>query len=262
MLRTRALSSLVLAPPALAAVWVGGLAFAALVALAVAIMCWEWHTIVSKRFDLAGRVAAAGCALAALLTLVQPLLAVPLVIGAAIASTALSPGRTENAHLWAGFGALYAGVPSVALVWLETDPAWGRATILWLLLVVWATDIGAYAFGRMIGGPKLMPAVSPKKTWAGLLGGMLCAGLVGLGVALVLGLAGVAGFAVGSALLAVVAQAGDLFESWIKRRYDVKDSSNIIPGHGGVLDRVDGLLTVAVAVAIATWASGAPVLSW
>ncbi|MEW5728019.1 MAG: phosphatidate cytidylyltransferase, partial [Pseudomonadota bacterium] len=168
----------------------------------------------------------------------------------------------ERAHLWAGLGALYVGLPSVALVWLRGDPEVGRETVFWLLLLVWATDTGAYAFGRLIGGPKLMPAVSPKKTWAGLVGGMICAGAVGLAVAAAVPLPNAAGLAVGSAMLAVVAQAGDLLESWVKRRFGVKDSSSIIPGHGGVLDRVDGLLAAGAAVALGSWSSGAAMLTW
>lgn len=262
MLGQRTLSALVLAPPALLAAWWGGYAFAALVALAAAIMGWEWHRMVTKEFGWAGRVAAAGCAVASLLAVTAPGLAVAIVAAAALASAALSGGRGERRHLWAGLGALYAGLPSVALVWLRGDAEVGRETVFWLLLVVWATDTGAYASGRLIGGPLLLPAVSPKKTWAGLIGGMACAGLVGALFAGGMGVGHSLGLALGSALLAVVAQAGDLTESWIKRRCGVKDSSNIIPGHGGVFDRVDGLLAAAAAVALGAWSSGAAVLTW
>jgi len=148
------------------------------------------------------------------------------------------------------------------LIWLRGDDPVGRDTLFWLLLLVWATDIGAYAAGRLIGGPLLLPVVSPKKTWAGLVGGVVSAGLVGLGVGLALSLPHPAWLAVASGVLAVVAQAGDLMESWVKRRWGVKDSSNIIPGHGGLLDRVDGLLAAALAVALATLASGTAILQW
>lgn len=262
MLGLRTLSALVMAPPALLAAWWGGFAFAALAAAAAAVMCWEWHRMVTKEYGLAGKIASGGSLIAALLAVVQPVTALGVVLLTAVASTALAPGRGERAHLWAGAGVLYAGLPSVALVWLRADPAFGRETLFWLLLVVWATDIAAYGSGRLLGGPLLMPRVSPKKTWAGLLGGMAAAGLVGLGTALALGLPSPVGLGLGSALLAVVAQAGDLTESWVKRRAGVKDSSNIIPGHGGVLDRVDGLLFAALAVALGTLASGVPVLVW
>lgn len=262
MLGVRTLSALVMAPPALLAAWWGGYAFAALVAAAAAVMCWEWHRMAAKEFALAGQVAAGACLVAALLAVAAPGVAVLVVAAAAVASAALSRGRGERAHLWAGFGALYVGLPSVALVWLRGDAVVGRETVFWLLLLVWATDTGAYAFGRLIGGPKLMPAVSPKKTWAGLVGGMICAGAVGLAVAAAVPLPNAAGLAVGSALLAIVAQAGDLLESWVKRRFGVKDSSSIIPGHGGVLDRVDGLLAAGAAVALGSWSSGAAMLTW
>jgi phosphatidate cytidylyltransferase len=135
-------------------------------------------------------------------------------------------------------------------------------TLLWVLGVVWATDTGAYIAGRRIGGPKLAPRVSPNKTWAGLFGGIAAAGLVGLAAAALV--AGVSPWIAAplSAALAIVEQAGDLFESAVKRRFGVKDSSNLIPGHGGVLDRVDGLLSVSLAVAALSWMVGHTILIW
>lgn len=266
MLRARVLSALVMAPPALLAVWWGGAAFAVLVAVAVAVMCWEWDGIVTKRFGWSGRVSAVGCALAALVTLAQPALAVLMVLASALAAAALAPVQGERPRLWAGMGALYAGLPAVALVWLRDDAVGGLSLVLWLMLLVWATDIGAYAAGRTIGGPLLLPRVSPKKTWAGLIGGMACAALVGVPVAafLTVGQGGMSWpvLVLAGAVLAVVAQAGDLTESWVKRRWNVKDSSNIIPGHGGVLDRVDGLLAAALAVAFVLMAGDTAVLQW
>lgn len=262
MLRARILSALVMAPPALFAVWWGGTAFAALVAVAVAIMCWEWDTIVTKTFGWSGRVAAMGCVVAVGLSLMAPGAALAIVLASAVAAAALAPGQGDRPRLWAGLGPLYAGLPAVALVWLRGDGEIGRQTMVWLMLLVWATDIGAYAAGRTIGGPLLLPAVSPKKTWAGLIGGVVSAAAVGVATAFVLGLPHMVAVAAGSGALAVVAQAGDLMESWVKRRWNVKDSSNIIPGHGGVLDRVDGLLAAALAVAVASLASGTAVLQW
>lgn len=262
MLGLRTLSALVMAPPALLATWLGGYAFAGLVALAAAVMCWEWHRMVTKGFAGPGRFAAIVCAVAVLLAVAQPGLAVVAVMAAAIGSAAMVPGIGERSRLWAGLGALYAGLPAVALVWLRGDGEAGRQTVFWLLLLVWATDIGAYAAGRLIGGPLLLPAVSPKKTWAGLIGGLISAGAVGLGLGLAFGVGQPWGLAVASGMLAVVAQAGDLLESWVKRRCGVKDSSNIIPGHGGVLDRVDGLLAAALAVAAASLAAGQSVVQW
>jgi phosphatidate cytidylyltransferase len=140
-------------------------------------------------------------------------------------------------------------LPVLALVLLRTDNVWGVHAIMWLMLVVWATDTFAYFAGRIIGGPKLAPVLSPKKTWAGLLGGMAGAALVSAIYAAYFlpswaALAGVA------AALAVVAQLGDIFESALKRRFNMKDSGNLIPGHGGILDRVDGLVVAGVVAAI------------
>jgi phosphatidate cytidylyltransferase len=140
----------------------------------------------------------------------------------------------------------------VALIWLRNDAPAGRDLVLWLVVSVWAVDIGAYVAGRLIGGPRLAPSVSPNKTWAGLAGG------VGLAAATSAGFAGANGHphlfgpAALGALLGCTAQAGDLAESWVKRRFGVKDTSGLIPGHGGLLDRVDGLLIVALVVALVT----------
>ncbi|CAA7616024.1 phosphatidate cytidylyltransferase [Magnetospirillum sp. UT-4] len=262
MLGKRVLSALVMAPPALAAIWLGGYAFAALAAVAVVVMVWEWHRMALGGMGATwwiGALAGAGAALAAV---DFPAAALALIAAATVAAAATAPGSGERRHLWAAMGVLYAGLPSLALVWLRGDSDLGRITVIWLFLLVWATDIGAYAAGRTIGGPLLMPRVSPKKTWAGLLGGVASAALVGLAMGAAVGHAGLAGLAVASGVLAVVAQAGDLFESWVKRHFGVKDSSNIIPGHGGLLDRVDGLLAAAALVALATWSSGRAVLEW
>ena len=161
---------------------------------------------------------------------------------------------------WTLAGIFYIGLPVVALIWLREQDQ-GRVTAFWLLLVVWATDSAAYAAGRLIGGWRLMPSVSPNKTWAGLIGGMVAAAAVGaiLGAVLELnaGLLAVAGLA-----LALVAQAGDLMESAIKRRFGAKDSGKLIPGHGGLLDRIDGLMTAAPAAAAMCLAAGGGIAAW
>jgi phosphatidate cytidylyltransferase len=150
--------------------------------------------------------------------------------------------------VWAALGVVYLGVAGVAAIWLRSQPEQGFAIVLWLLGVVWATDSGAYIAGRRIGGAKLAPRISPNKTWAGLGGGMLAAALVGAVTAALIGGSALTLFAV-SAALAVVEQIGDLAESALKRRFGVKDSGTIIPGHGGMLDRLDGMLAVLPAVA-------------
>lgn len=150
---------------------------------------------------------------------------------------------------WMVAGFLYCLVPALSLLWLRERQDIGLDLLLWVFIVTWATDIGAYFAGRAIGGPKLAPRVSPNKTIAGLVGGMVAAGLLGglwaayrdlPSMLLVLG-----------APFAAAAQGGDLFESWMKRRAGVKDSGTLIPGHGGVFDRVDGLLVVATLTALA-----------
>ncbi len=152
--------------------------------------------------------------------------------------------------MWIALGAVWVAVPCVLLLWLARPGIAGRGTVLWLFAVVWATDIGAYVFGRAIGGPRLAPTWSPNKTWAGLVGGMVCAGIVGWATTLILASVTVLPLVAASAGLAIVEQFGDLAESVAKRRFGVKDSSGLIPGHGGLLDRLDGLLAVIPAVAL------------
>jgi phosphatidate cytidylyltransferase len=163
---------------------------------------------------------------------------------------------------WRLVGALYIGIPCWALLSLRADPVAGRDTLFWLLAVVWAADTGAYTFGRLIGGPKLAPVISPNKTWAGLAGGIGMAAIVGVGAALLLDQAAVLTLAGLSALIGAVSQGGDLVESWVKRHFGVKDTGSIIPGHGGLLDRVDGLLTAAVGVAILSAVGKGSILTW
>ena len=164
---------------------------------------------------------------------------------------------------WLVFGAVYLVASVWALIYLRTDPDLGAYTVFWLFAMVWAVDTGAYAAGRTIGGPKLAPRISPNKTWAGLGGGVLFAALVGGVTALVLERQSVIPLALASGALGVVSQGGDLLESWVKRRFDKKDSGIFIPGHGGLFDRVDGLLAAALAAALITEASGkGSLLAW
>lgn len=149
---------------------------------------------------------------------------------------------------WALGGLFYVGLPVVALLWLRHDALWGLATVLWLFATVAAVDTGAYFAGKTIGGPKLAPLISPNKTWAGLGGGVLAAGFCGLIAAMILGTDVVTAVAF-SMVLAPVAQIGDIAESAVKRYFGVKDSGAILPGHGGILDRIDGLVVAAVFVA-------------
>jgi len=156
---------------------------------------------------------------------------------------------TRRRPIALGLSIIYSVAALLALLWLRHQPLHGRETIIWILACVWATDIGAYFIGSLAGGAKLAPSISPSKTWSGLVGGMCfsavvsaaCGLLFDAGETVVLALTGLA--------IAVVAQAGDLLESAAKRRAGVKDSGNLIPGHGGVLDRIDGLIAVLVFIA-------------
>ena len=163
---------------------------------------------------------------------------------------------------WLAAGCAYILIPCWVLIDLRAAPTLGLETVLWLFAVVWAADSGAYFVGRGIGGPKLAPAVSPKKTWAGLFGAIVCAGMTGWGTAVILELDETAALAGTSAALGIVAQAGDLLESWVKRRFEKKDMSNLIPGHGGLFDRVDGLLAASVAIAAVHAMRERSVLLW
>ena len=169
----------------------------------------------------------------------------------AAAATAVFYEWTRLARGWgaawqiAGF--IYALVAALSLLWIRERAGQGIELVLWVFIVVWAMDIGAYFAGRAIGGPKLAPAISPGKTWAGFYGGIAAATILGGAWALFTGLNGIVLLL--APLFAVAAQGGDLFESWMKRQAGVKDSGNWLPGHGGIFDRLDGLLPVAILAA-------------
>jgi len=172
-------------------------------------------------------------------------------------------GLCGRRAVWLMFGAGYIVASVWALIHLRNDPDLGAVTVFWLFAMVWAVDTGAYAAGRVIGGPKLTPRISPNKTWAGLGGGVLFAAVVGAVTALVLERQSVIPLALVSGALGIVSQGGDLLESWVKRRFDKKDSGTIIPGHGGLFDRVDGLLAAALVAALISEASGkGSLLAW
>lgn len=254
----RLASAAILIPVALAVVALGDGIFAAFVGLAVLVMAREWVRICTGRpaGGLDAVLAAGLVAATALAALGFP--AAALAAGAtgavlaaflAAADTGLSRGRA----FWLGFGALYLAVAATATLWLRAQPA-GYAGFMWLLLLVWSTDTGAYAFGRLIGGPAFVPRFSPNKTWAGVAGGVVAAVAAGALAALI----GLSPRALGpdagaplwpyAVLFALAAQAGDILESAAKRHFGVKDSGALIPGHGGALDRLDGFL-LAVCVA-------------
>lgn len=154
------------------------------------------------------------------------------------------------------FAIVYALAALVVLLWLRHQPASGRETVLWIVVVVWATDIGAYFLGKLAGGVKLAPRISPGKTWSGLIGGMCWAAVASAAMGLAFEQGATFGLAAIGVVLAIVAQMGDLLESAAKRDAGVKDSGHLIPGHGGLLDRIDGLVAVLVVVALARLVMG------
>jgi len=224
-------------------VWSGGLVFAALVAIGAVLALREWRAL-TRLAPLIYLPALALLGIALAMAVVDARLsglfkAGGIALAGGILLALASKGR--------GGGLAYVGLPAICLLWLRTLP-WGLEAVAWILVVVITTDVFAYASGRTIGGRKLAPRISPGKTWSGLIGGVIAATIFGWGAAMLLHLPHWMTFTGG--FMAVLAQCGDLFESWLKRRAGVKDSGNILPGHGGVLDRIDGLLPVALATAI------------
>lgn len=263
-LALRVASAAILAPAALAAAWFGPTWLSIAAMLAAAVMGWEWGRLCSGgRFGpigiivVASEVAGLAAAAAGL-----PLVGLTLLGSGAAAVLALGSQRDGGAAGWSAFGVLWIGVPCVGLVWLAQDPATGRATVLWIFALVWATDVAGYVVGRAVGGPRLAPHWSPHKTWSGFLGGIAAAGVVGLGAERLLGAPLLSPIFWASLGLAVVEQLGDLAESVAKRRFGVKDASRLIPGHGGFLDRLDGMLAVAAAASGAALLGGGSVLAW
>jgi phosphatidate cytidylyltransferase len=260
-LRVRLTTALVLGPLVLACIWLGGMWFLALMAVALAGLAWEWVRLCGGAGLGAAGLAMPGLVLLAggLAALGLPWLAVALLpMGAALLWRLAGP-------LPRGFlalGVLYLGLFGVAFITLRLDAGAGRANVFFLLLLVWASDSAAYVAGRALGGPKLWPAVSPGKTWSGAFGGLLGAMLVGVLAALLVAPAPLLWAALVAGGLGVVSQAGDLLESGIKRRFGVKDSSHLIPGHGGLLDRLDGFLAAAPLAAALSMILGSGVYLW
>ncbi len=248
-LKLRIVSGAVLAAVAFLLAYAGPLPFALLILVCAVVISWEWGRLVrGVTFDLGFYVHAIAVTVAIALSAAgYAALAVAVLIIAAITLIPLYVGR--GARLSA-LGVFYVGLPAVALLWLRSDEPFGFTAVLFVFAVVWGSDTAAYAAGRAIGGPKLWPRVSPNKTWAGLLGALA---------------AGAAAAAVFAALepeastvrllllgigLAFVAQAGDLAELALKRLFNLKDASDLIPGHGGFMDRMDSIVAAAVAAAL------------
>jgi phosphatidate cytidylyltransferase len=254
----RVASAAVLAPIAVIGAYVGGWLFLALCAIAAAAILWEWTGLVSGGSDpriLVPGLAALLIALA-LAGMNRPGGAAAIIVVGAVVVASLAaretPGppvsRNAGSHVtWAAAGVIYAGSAFLGPALLRRDPELGLVAMLFLAATVWITDIFAYFVGSAVGGPRLCPQISPKKTWSGAIGGLAGGVAAGTLVAYASGVGRPAVAGVIGLLLSILAQAGDLFESAVKRHFDAKDASRLIPGHGGVMDRLDGFLVAALA---------------
>ena len=248
----RVASALVLAPLAIAITYWGGWPFLAAFALAACIILWEWSCLVARRPDRLILVPGLTALLAAMALIgegrSEAATAVVAIAALLVGGLMIGWRRGQERHVafWAAAGVVYAGVALIAPALLRSDRDLGFAALLVLFATVWSTDICAYFIGRAVGGPLLWPRISPKKTWSGAIGGLAGGVAAGSLVAYAsfgskLGTAGCLAL-----LLSLATQSGDLFESMVKRRFDTKDAGSLIPGHGGVMDRLDGFLLAAL----------------
>ena len=259
-LLTRVATAAVLTPVVLLCAWAGGFWFSLLVAVAIGVGGYEWSRVCD--IDRAMSIA--------LLITIGPVLAIALETGGAAASlvvfvlAAISVAGAGNPHnrIWSVLGIGYLGIPLIAILTLRVFPQVGLEYLVFLFGVVWLTDIGAYAAGRTVGGPRLAPSISPGKTWAGAIGGLIVAVAGAHWGAEYMATPPPFGAITAAIFLSIATQCGDLFESWVKRRFGKKDSGAIIPGHGGILDRIDGLLFAAPVMAALTIAHRGAVPLW
>ncbi len=250
----RIASALVLAPPVLAALYVGPPYSDVLVFVAAILMTWEWSKVTGGHTWEPVTALAVGAVGLTIIAGVMGSYQISLwLLAVGAMGTVALLARTSGARAtWLAFGVCYVGLACLSFQWLRVN---SFELILLLLVVVWATDIAAYFVGRQVGGPKLAPTISPKKTWSGLCGGIGAAALVAAVTAMAVGWPPAKAAALGGCL-AVVSQGGDLLESQLKRRHGVKDASRLIPGHGGLLDRADGLMAAGLVMGVAMWFTG------
>jgi len=248
--KTRLISALVMAPAVIFLAWLGGLWFAGLMAAIALTMYWEWTVITVRAIDIRRDVSIGFFILALIaLMIVDPSL-LPIALSFALALSGVAiVSLTGETIGWNITGAGIASGLALCLIYFRVLPGseFGLHLLVFLCFCVWAADIFAYLVGRTFGGPKLMPKISPKKTWSGFFGGLIGAMVTGGLIAFIAFPRDVIVYCVVALILALAAQAGDLIESSVKRRFNVKDASNLIPGHGGLLDRVDGLTLAAYA---------------
>lgn len=245
----RLASGLILAAAALALTWASLHTFAVLVTAVGLIVAWEWGRIVRKAgADTILAVHLIATFAAGLLAFSGfTMLGVLAAIVGAIIAAILGFGGTGPVS---ALGVLYTAMPVISLIWIRRGSHYGFEAALFVLMTVWAADTGAYFAGRTIGGPKLYPRISPNKTWSGAIGGILASVAIAVLFKLAMPALATLPLVCGAIALAIVSQTGDLLESAMKRRYEVKDASGLIPGHGGFMDRVDGLIFAAVAAAL------------
>lgn len=247
-LRARTVSASVLAVIGLAGAWLGGWPATIIVSALAVVIFWEWCRMTESHNRLAvGYVLPA--ILAFVLFAMDTGVVALLTLAAAVVVAAIRDGFP-----WRSAGVVFIGVFGLGLLSLRLSPQHGATAILFLFAIVWATDVAAYFGGRAIGGPKLWPRISPNKTWAGAAIGLVAGAAAGVAVAAVNGFGFSMTLALGAAALSVAAQAGDLFESAVKRRFGTKDSSRLVPGHGGLMDRLDSLTFAVGAAALIGWA--------
>jgi phosphatidate cytidylyltransferase len=248
----RLVSGLVMGAVAAVCTFLGTMPFAVLVVAVAMLLSWEWGRLVHGREgDVAIAVHAAAAGGAAVLAAFEKvglgLLLLPI---GAILATLLTLGRNS---VFSALGVFYVGLPAVSLIWLRSDPQLGLWAVIFVVVVVITTDTAGFIAGRLMGGPKLWPRVSPNKTWAGLVGALVASSIIAALFWFAVPESSAVRLAATGAMLSFAAQAGDLAESAIKRRFGAKDASSLIPGHGGVMDRVDGLVAAASAVGLAAF---------
>ena len=247
-LQLRIVSGVILAILVLASTWAGGIWFKGLAVIIMVLVHYEFSTMVGApaKAPLANAIGW----MAILATAAFVLTSLPSMALAAIfigCCGAILAGVMRGGGLWSATAVLYAGFSGLALAEIRGEGLFGLFAMLFIFAVVWATDILAYFCGRALGGPKLAPRISPGKTWSGAIFGAAAGVGAGVGVALAIRQGGGLMIPLVALTLAVASEIGDLFESWVKRRFGAKDSSHLIPGHGGVMDRVDGLVFAAFA---------------
>jgi phosphatidate cytidylyltransferase len=242
-------SALLLAPLAFFTAYIGGWPFGIVWAVAAIGVWLEWNALVNGSDNRLIFVLGATTLLLALGIAEENMARVPMFI-VLLGAMGVGVFASADKRGWAAAGLVYAGAVLLGPILLHRDPAFGFVAVLFLFAIVWSTDVLGYFVGRVVGGPKLAPGISPKKTWSGAVGGTVAAMLAGVTVASVAGLDNLFAIALVALFLSAVAQVGDLAESAIKRRFGAKDASHLIPGHGGVMDRLDGFLAAAFIAAI------------